>query len=215
MTTRRDALRLAAALAPAFALAACAKTGEQDGSGSYRHSSGLRVVTADSLDTHPTEEAVTVSGACFILTDLFSDEFGFAYAIGSEVTLGIATDRGQQIYEQWRSDAGLPPNARPDPEGKFIPMLNEQARRVAGKQVSTPRVARSRAMVEELHNSIDFTDPAFADAKIGATHIDYPTSVVIIHMETLTDPAAARLVQLYGTEQVAVLLEPYRPAQPL
>jgi hypothetical protein len=214
MTTRRNALRLAVGLTPALALAACGKNGGQ-GSGSYRHSSGLMVVTTDSLDTHPTEEAQTVAACCELLTDLFPDEFGFAYGIGSEAKLGVATARGQQLFDLWRSDAGLPSDARPDPEGKFIPDLNAQAQTVAGKQVSTLRVARSRAKVEELQHSIDFRDPAFVDAKVGASHVDHPTSVVIIHMETLTDAAGDRLVQLYGTEQVAVLIEPYRPPQPL
>lgn len=217
MTTRRDVLRLVAALTPALVLAAaCGEKGVGGpGSGSDRHSSGLLVVTKDSLDTHPTDEAKTVTGACENLTDLFSDEFGFAYSIGNETTLGVATDRGQQLYDLWRSDAGLPADVRPDPEGKFIPMLNEQARTVAGKQVRTPRVARSRAEVERLQHSIDFRDPAFAAAKISATHIDRPTSMVIVHMETLTDEAAARLVELYGTEQVAVLFERLDPPQPL
>lgn len=169
------------------------------------------MVTRESLETHSTEEARTVAGLCEPLTDLFPDDFGFAYSIGNEATLGIATDRGQQLYELWRSDSGLPADVRPDPEGKFIPSLNDQARQLGDRKVRLVRVARSRAAVEALQHSIDFHDPAFADARIGMTHIDRPTSLVIIHMEKLTDAAAARLVQLYGTDQVAILLEPVSP----
>ena len=104
-----------------------------------------------------------------------------------------------------------PADARPDPECKFIPSLNDHARAMAGKPVRIERVSLSRAQVEQLQHGVDFREPAFATAKVGATHIDRPTSMVIIHMETLTDEAANRLVQLYGIEQVAILLEPYQP----
>lgn len=216
MTTRRTVLRLAVTLVPTLAVAACARGGEDsptagseqvDGT---RHSSGLLVVTWDSLDRHPSEEIKAVVSLCDSLSSMFPDEFGFAYGVNDVAVLGIATGRGQELYDKWRSPEGLPTDARPDPEGKLIPALNEQARELADRPVQLERVDRSRARVEALQHSIDLQDPAFAAAKVSMTHVDRPTSRVIIHMETLTDEAAARLVQLYGTEQIAVLLEPYR-----
>lgn len=213
MTTRRTILRSALALVPALAAVACATDGQRPLTadskqvGGTRHSSGLLVVTRDSLDRHPTDAIKPVVGFCDNLSGLFPDEFGFAYGVSDVAVLGIATDSGQDLYDKWRSDRGLPADARPDPEGKFIPALNDQAREMAGMPVQLERVGRSRAQVEALQHSIDMQDPAFADAKVGMTHVDRPTSLVIIHMETLTDKAAARLVELYGTEHIAVLLE--------
>jgi hypothetical protein len=178
MTTRRTILQSAVALVPALAVVACATNGQRPQTadskqvGGTRHSSGLLVVTRDSLDRHPTDGIKTVVGFCDNLSGLFPDEFGFAYGVRDVAVLGIATDSGQDLYDKWRSDRGLPADARPDPEGKFISALNDQAREMAGKPIQLERVGRSRAQVEALQHSIAMQDPAFAEAKVGMTHVD-------------------------------------------
>jgi hypothetical protein len=120
------------------------------------------VVTRDSLDRRPTEEIKPVVGLCDNLSSVFPDEFGFAYGVRDVAVLGIATDRGQDLYDKWRSDRGLPADTRPEPEGKFIPALNDQAPELAGKPVQLERVGRSRAQVEALQHRVDWWDPTAA-----------------------------------------------------
>jgi len=193
-----------AALVATTAVTAPAHAAE---AGANRHSSGLILLNAENVHSIIPEALRDAVGVYDLLAEANPDDFGYAYASGGSVVVDVTTDAGAARLDAMRQGKALDTPAH-DPMGKAAQAIADSQASVAGMPVVARRVSASRTVIERFKHEladVAYADPALAPAGIWQTEVQRDTGRVVVRLVKLTEAAAARIVELYGTEQVAVV----------
>lgn len=177
--------------------------------GDRRHVSGLVVLAAQPPTSEPLPEplAKAVSDARW-LAESYGDAFGYPWAdraVG-EVVVAIADPSGDAIARTW-IQAGIETTVTDGPKAgsvRFLaaPAVPVRLRAVAHSYRSLERIKDEAISLRELPDA----------AAIYATEPDDRDNRVIITVDRMSDPLFHALAARYGTEAIAIRVDPNRPA---
>jgi hypothetical protein len=195
--------------------------GAAEPAGDHIDASGLTVLKA-SHDQIVPDELREAYAAYDALSEAYPDDFGYASPniTDGKVSLGVVTARGRNALTAMMR--GASPNApralgeTAETADKRTAALAQATGKAAGLPVVAGTVRRSRTEVERDKDAlIEWSrDPRFAEADIWQTAVERSTGRVILTAAKLTPTLAQAIVQAYGTDQVAVQIEPNPEFQP-